>query len=103
MASPARRLKPEDARKLMTEQAALTALTKHPSWPTLVSVVDDKLQRMERVALANILTRDGLDSRDAHFLRGFREGIRYMLAVCDGAERRLEGVLKAHGVPTEGE
>jgi|SRR5262245_30337734 len=103
VASPARRLSDEEARKLMTEQAALVALTKHPSWPTAVAVVENKVSRLEAVALARVLSPTGLDPAKAAYMSGLRDGIRYLLSVCHGAEDRLEGVLKRHGVQPEGE
>jgi hypothetical protein len=88
-------LSEEDKRKLMTQQASLTALTKHPSWPTLMEVADNKCERVERAVLARAMSSAGLEPKDAAHMRGLRDGIRYLIAVCEGAEDRLESYLKA--------
>lgn len=90
----ARQLTEEQRRELMTTQAALTALTKHPSWPNLVARVDEKVQRTEREALANVLSPKGIEPAHAGYLRGFRAGVRYMVDICEGAEDRLETILR---------
>ena len=51
----------------------------------------------------NVLSPTGLDPAKAAYMSGLRDGIRYLLSVCHGAEDRLEGVLKRHGVQPEGE
>lgn len=94
---PVRAMSEDDKRELMKTQAELVALTKHPAWPTLVTVIQKKVDRVEVEMLTRAFSVNGVDPTTAHFLRGFREGVRYMAKVCEGAEDRLESVLKAEG------
>jgi len=87
----------DDKRELMKTQAELVALTKHPAWPSLIRVIDKKVDRVETEMLTQAFSVNGVDPKRAHFLRGFREGVRYMAQVCEGAEDRLENILKAEG------
>jgi len=92
-----RSLSDEDKRALMKTQAELVALTKHPAWPTYMTVLEKKVDRVEIEMLTRAFSVTGIEPGQAHFLRGFREGVRYMARVCAGAEDRLESILKAEG------
>lgn len=89
-----RRLSEVDKRELMTKQAALSALTKHPSWPSAIEVVDEKVHRLEREAITRVFSAQGLEPEYGRYLRGFRDGMRYFIRICEGAEDRLETILK---------
>jgi hypothetical protein len=92
-----RKLDEQQRRDLMGKQAALVALTKHPSWPIVNEVVEEKVERVESEMLTRAFSVSGITPEQAQFLRGFREGVRYMAKVCAGAEDRLEHILKAEG------
>ena len=92
-----RAMNEDDKRELLKMQAELVALTKHPAWPTLIKVLDKKVDRVEIEMLTRAFSVNGVDPAQAHFLRGFRDGVRYMRKVCEGAEDRLEHILKAEG------
>jgi hypothetical protein len=99
-----RHLNESERRRLMTEQAALTALTQHPSWPNLVEAIEKKERRLERTALALVFgSPTGIDLEKQAYLRGVRDGMRYMISVPTNAEARLENVLRAQGIASEGE
>lgn len=98
-----RKLSEADRRQLMTEQSALTALTMHPSWPTLVEVINGKQEKLEQTAVAHAFSSKGLQPVHAAYLRGFRDGMRYIVRVPANAELRLENYLKAQGIQSEGE
>jgi hypothetical protein len=91
----------EQRRQLLTRQADLTALTQHPSWPTLIAVVGEKRERMERIALQKTLGLGDPNRDELMTMRGFLAGMQYLLAICAGAERRLEEALAEHGVREE--
>lgn len=99
-----RRLTEAEQRQLLLRQGALTALTKHPSWPDLLAELEKKRERIEKITLAKTLrSRDEIDARDIYYLRGFLGGIDYMVEVCEGAETALENYLKTQGVEAKGE
>ena len=81
---------------LAQRQAELTALSKHPSWPTFERVVDEKIARLEKVILARVLSsRNEFTQREIDEMRGFANGARWLVAVPAGAEARLENYLQA--------
>jgi hypothetical protein len=91
-----------DEQKLMRQQAALTALTKHPSWETLLEVVDEKQERMERALLARIIgSKKPVDQGQVDRIRGFIAGMRYFIAVPEVAENRLVHYLREQGIEVE--
>jgi dephospho-CoA kinase len=93
----ARPLSEEASRDLLTRQAALTALTQHPSWPELEAELNRKEERVRKGVLAKALaggpTAGSLTLEEMAFWRGFLQGMRYVIAVPVGAEDRLERLL----------
>jgi hypothetical protein len=99
---PRRRVDPETQRELMIRQAALTALTKHPSWPELEAEVDRKAKRIEALILARTLgSRDPVDPYEMRWLSGFVSGMRWFSQVPVHAESTLERFLKEQGIEME--
>jgi hypothetical protein len=75
--------------------ADLASLTQHPGWPTLVRVIEDEIDALRRLTIANTLHGDGPVNTDAiQQSRGFLKGVRYILKVAGGAERNLEAELQ---------
>lgn len=90
-----RRSSPERQRELVTTQADLTALTKHPAWPTLIAVIENEREKLRRLALTEALGGVApVDERKLQRYRGFIKGMTYIVAVCEGAEARLEQALR---------
>jgi hypothetical protein len=87
------------AEELQRAQAALTALTKHASWPVLEDERRRKEERIENHILAITLgTPDAIDADEIQYWRGFVQGMRWAIRVPNRAERRLESYLRARGV-----
>ena len=100
---PRRRLDPDAQRILASRQAALTAVSQHPSWPELVAEVGRKRARIEKVVLAKTLgSPKAVDPIEMGYLRGFVQGMEWFAAVPEQAEASLERFLKAQGVNVEG-
>ena len=100
----ATRLKEEDQRLLRQRQATLTALSKHPSWPELEAEVGRKLARLEKHILARTLGNPTeFSQREIDYLRGFVNGMKWLVAVPVSAESSLERYLQRQGVKLEGE
>src|SRR5262245_12965334 len=84
---------------LMQRQAALTALTSHPAWPELEAEVERKAQRIEKIVLAKTLaSRVPIDERELVYLRGFLQGMRWLVSVPPAAENSLERFLRDQGI-----
>jgi hypothetical protein len=90
-----KRLNEQERRDLMTRQASLTALTKHPSWPDFENEVGMKVERIERAIVSRVLlSRDPIDEQEILYWRGFVHGLRWLVAAPTGAEARLEHFLR---------
>jgi len=104
VASPAKRMSAETQQVLLARQAALTALTKHPSWEEFVAETDRRLKQIEKIVLANTLgggPRGTLfDQRHVDYLRGFANGMKWLVAVPANAENSLERELRKQGIKT---
>jgi len=91
-----RQLSDETKRVLAQRQAAFTALAQHPSWPEFEQEVGRKIGRLEKVVLARVLnSQSEFSQREIDYLRGFVNGMRWLVAVPAGAESRLENYLQA--------
>lgn len=100
----ATRLSDEDRRLLTQRQAELTALSKHPSWPELEKEVGRKQTRLEKHILARTLgSTSEFSQREIDYLRGFVNGMKWLVAVPVSAESSLERFLQRQGVKLEGE
>ena len=95
---PRGRLTEEQARELMLTQADLTALTSHPSWPTLEREVRRKEERWHKQVLALTLGSGNYTHEQIAFIRGFIAGMNWFIAVPSNAESRLEELLKREGI-----
>lgn len=97
----ARNLNEQQRRDLMTRQASLTALTKHPSWPVFENEVAMKVERIEKAVVSNtLLSRNPIDAEHILYWRGFIHGLRWLVAAPTGAEARLESFLRESPPPT---
>jgi len=97
-----RALSDDQERELLNTQAELTALSKHPSWPTLERVIDQKERRLHKRLLAQALHGlDGVSPRAQAYAAGYIDGMRYFLLVPENAEARLEQALKEYGITQE--
>jgi len=100
-----RRLTPEAREQLTRRQAALTGLSKHPSWPDFEAEIALKEERIQKAVLARTLgaaPADPVNDLDIVYWRGFIQGMRYLLAVPTGAENKLEQFLRSQGIQPEG-
>jgi hypothetical protein len=104
VARPRRRVISEETqRALVSRQANLTALTKHPSWSELQAEVGRKRVRIEKVVLAKTLaSAKPVDPVEMAYLRGFVHGMNWFSSVPDQAEAALERFLREQGVTLEG-
>jgi hypothetical protein len=85
----------ETRRVLHQRQAEFTALSKHPSWPEFEAEVGRKVARLEKVILARVLSSTTeFTQREIDYMRGFVNGMRWLVAVPSGAEARLENYLQ---------
>lgn len=86
----------------MARQAALTALTQHPSWGELVEEVGRKRTRIEKLVLAKTLgNKPPADPHDLSYLKGFVHGMDWFAKVPSSAEGTLERFLREQGVTVE--
>lgn len=95
------RVSEQQARDLLTTQSELTALTTHPSWPTLLRVVNQKQERWRKTVLAMTLGSGDCDPVKIGYIRGFIDGINYLAEVPERAEVRLERLLQREGIKEE--
>jgi hypothetical protein len=94
-----RKIDPEAERLLHQRQAELTALTQHPSWPTMVGEVARKRARIEKGILTKVLAVDApVDPIEMAYFHGLVDGIEWFVKVPANAEVRLERFLREQGV-----
>src|SRR5262245_9107477 len=86
-------LSEQQRRELIVRQGELTALSQHSAWPVLEAVVGDKVERIRREAATALMVK-GMDAERQALIRGFLQGMEYVLAVPAGAEARLEQELR---------
>ena len=80
---------------LAQRQAEFTALSKHPSWPEFEAEVGRKITRLEKVILSRVLSSTTeFTQREIDYMRGFVNGMKWLVAVPAGAEQRLENYLR---------
>ena len=96
-----RRRNEQEERDLLVRQGALTALAKHPSWPTLEEVMNERIRVYEKEIVSKVFYGAGLDPERQAFIRGFVKGMAYTLAVPTGAEASLEKYLRQEGKTRE--
>jgi hypothetical protein len=90
-----RRRTEQERRDLMAQQAALSALMQHPSWPSFEQTINEKARRVEASVVSHTLhSRERLDEEYLYYWRGFVHGLRYLVAVPSGAEGRLNNLLR---------
>jgi hypothetical protein len=86
----------DDTRLVLAQrQAAFTSLAKHPSWSEFEQEVGRKVTRLEKVILARVLSSNvEFTQREIDYMRGFVNGMKWLIAVPNGAEARLETYLQ---------
>jgi hypothetical protein len=89
----------EEKKRLLAERAAQFAgLANHPAWPTFEQAVEQKVTRLREAMLRRALGGNDqappLPQREIDYMRGFINGMRYLIAVPNGAEARLEAYLQ---------
>jgi hypothetical protein len=98
-----RHLSPEDQRALITRGGSLATLSQHPSWPDLEDEVRRKEERLQKHILAKCMSPVApINQREVDYIRGFINGMNWLVMVPTNAESRLETYLKEHGVNLEG-
>lgn len=89
---------PEQENILRARQAALTALSSHPSWPELEAETERRLRQIEKAIMATAMgggqAAKPLDQRQVDYLRGFANGMRWIRTVPTSAEASLEAFLQ---------
>jgi hypothetical protein len=94
-----RQVSEETQRVLTARQAALTALSKHPSWPELQAEVGRKRERIEKLVLTKALgNKPPANPTELAYLAGFVHGMNWFAQVPDVAEGQLERFLRDQGV-----
>jgi len=89
--------------ELSRTQAALTGLTKHPSWPVFVREHVRKIERLQREARIEALSSRGANQRQLDYWRGFIDSLRWQMTMPQVAERNLIRWLRSQGVEIEEE
>lgn len=101
----AKQISEETRQTLARRQAALTALTKHPSWDELKDEVGRKRGQIEKQILARMIPQmrptTPINEPELFFLRGFIAGMEWFAAVPELAEESLTRFLTARGINTE--
>lgn len=88
----------------MVRDGNLQALASHPSWPDLEATVNAKQLVIERTVLAHVMNpAQAVNQRQVDFLRGFVDGMQWLVAQPHTSERRLARYMKERGVTVEGE
>ena len=96
------RLTVAEQREVTLRHGELAALTEHPSWATLLEVVVEEQERIERAIVRAAMRPGGLDQRRVDELRGFVKGLRWFVGTPMHAEHKLDEYLKTHGMQVEG-
>jgi len=92
-----------EQRDQLVRDGNLQAISKHPAWPDLEQTVALKRATLERTLLAHVLRQEPVNQRQVDYLRGFIEGMQWLLTVPTTSESRLERYMKERGVTVEGE
>jgi hypothetical protein len=88
----------QERRALVLRGGALAALSQHPSWPELEDEVKRKEERLRKHILSRFLSTEAVDQRQVDYLRGFINGMNWLVAVPTSAEDTLERYLKQQGI-----
>lgn len=91
---PRRTLSEQERRDLIVRQGELLALYKHPAWPVLEAVLDQRRAGFERELLVKVIGGEGMSLERQAFIRGFFKGMAYVLAIPSNAEIRLADILE---------
>lgn len=89
--------------ELSRTQAALTGLTKHPSWPVYMREQARKIERLGRQAKREALSDAGASQRQLDYWRGYIDSLRWQIEMPQVAERNLIRWLRSQGVEIEAE
>jgi hypothetical protein len=92
---PRRRYSEQEQRRLTITAGNLASLKNHPAWPDLRAAIADKQERLRKTIMAEALNRSKpINQREIDYRQGFIQGMEYMVAVCEGAESRLEQLFE---------
>lgn len=92
------------AREVLTRrQAALSGITKHPSWPEYVEEGKREIERHKKRAQFLALNPNGADQRTCDYLRGYIDAVRWGITMPEVAERNLVSYLRSQGLEIEEE
>jgi hypothetical protein len=107
VARPRRTFDEKTREALVRRQAALTALTKHPSWPEFKDEVKRKRDKLERQILVRMIPQarptEPVDQAELFYLRGFIAGMEWFSSVPEEAESSLARFLGDRGIQTRGD
>jgi hypothetical protein len=93
----------EAREELTRRQAALSGITKHPSWGEYIAEHGREVGRIERSMLSEAKKPEGADQRKLDFWRGCLFILRWQIAMPVNAERNLIKYLRSQGVEIEEE
>lgn len=90
----------------VSRKAALAALANHPSWPELEAEIETKVDKIQKLVLADVFGAKGgrpLSERDLIYLRGFVWGMRHIVGISHTAEISLERFLREQNIRVDDE
>jgi len=85
----------QSRRDLAVRQGELAALAQHPGYEVLRLAAEDRVEKIERIALAQLLHGEGaVDGGKVFYMRGYIHGLRWFAGEPGSAQSSLEQSLK---------
>lgn len=84
-----------DENELRRRQAALTAITSHPSWPEYQAEQERKIARLQKRALTLALSPEGAHQRELDYIRGWIDALKWGSKMPEVAETRLKKFMES--------
>lgn len=83
---------------LSRRAGALSAFTKHPSWPEFEIVIEAKIAKLRKTAATVALLEGGADQRKLDTIRGTIAALKWFVGVPKNAQATLEDFLREQGL-----
>ena len=88
----------QDTRALSHRAGALSAFTKHASWPEFELAIQEKVAKLKRTAAVLALADEGADQRKLDQIRGTIAALNWFVGVPPNAQHTLEKFLRDQGL-----